>query len=135
MKKGMTRSGYTALRLITASLILFLLAFSFLSYRATRMLSDVVQQLGTTDQKLQENIETSFFQDYLHYYGATKIKSILVNDRPAIAKDLAAYLKQYVTSDAFKKKYSAFRQDMKPEEPIAEPKTKEDIRKERIAEL
>lgn len=124
-------------RLVRLTAFSFLIVFILVllaAHRTNRMFNDVVQQLGTTEQKLHENIETSFFYDYLNYYGATKIKSIVLNDRPAIAKDLMGYTKQYLNSDTYKQKYEKFRQGLKPREPKLETKTKEDIRKKQIAE-
>ena len=92
------------------------------------------QQLGITREKGMENIRESFMNGYLHYYGVKNVRDIMLNDRAAIAKDLISYAKQHVSSEAFKKQYELERKNAKPAEPDFAAKTKEEIRKQKIAE-
>ena len=71
---------------------------------------------------------------YFHYYGARNARNILLGDRAAIARDLLNYTRQYVQSEGFKKQYDLERSQAKPEPDTKTVKTKEEIRKERIAE-
>ena len=51
-----------------------------------------------------------------------------------MAKDLLTYTKQYVSSPIFKNEYEKLRKDAKPEEEVVKLRSKEEIRKEKIAE-
>lgn len=128
--------NYTLLYLKTLGIILTLLIpATFFSSYTTKTFDDIWQQLGISKEKGMENIKASFMNGYLHYYGIKNVRDILTNDRAAIAKDLINYSKQVVSSDAFKKQYEQERNGAKPTAPEkSTPKTKEDIRKEKIAE-
>ena len=122
------------LRIAAAFLVIALIAVLLMSYTEKRMFADVWQQLGISKEKGIRNIEASFMNGYFHYYGAEKAKNILQGDRRAIAKDLMIYAKQQVNSESFKKQYELERKNARPVEDDQKVKTKEEIRKERIAE-
>ncbi len=125
-------------RIISITVILFFLTFSglfLLAFKVQKIYGDVVQQLGTTSNQLNDNIQMSFLHGYLNYYGAKNAKNIATGDRAAVVKDLMQYTKQYINSDGFKKKYESHRNSLKPREPRLETLTKEDIRKKQVAEM
>jgi hypothetical protein len=120
----------------TAVLCLVIAAGSllFVSYKAEKMYADLWQQLGITKNDGTTQIRESFVFGYLQFYGARNIKKIAAGDRVAVAKDLLAFTKQYIQSEAFKKEYASLRSASKPIAP--EPaKTEEQIKKERIQEM
>jgi hypothetical protein len=122
------------LRIAGGLLVLALAAALLLSFTTKKVFADVWQQLGISKEKGMKNIEETFMSGWFHYYGAEKAKSILSGDRTAIAKDLMAYAKQQISSEAFKKQYDLQRKNAKPVEYITKTKTKEEIRKEKIEE-
>ena len=114
------------------TLAIFAVALS--SYTA-KTFDDIWQQLGISKEDGMTNIKQSFMNGYLHYYGVKNVRNIATNDRAAIAKDLISYSKQMLSSEAFKKQYEAERNAAKPAAPEkTKAKTKEEIRKEKIAE-
>ena len=104
------------------------------SFRTQKMTDDVWKMLGLTKQDGSEKIKNSFMYGYLYYYGVKNVKNLALNDRPAIAKDLLSYTKEYIGSAAFKKQYYDMHNSSKPVEPVVKPlRTIEEIQKEEIA--
>jgi hypothetical protein len=91
-------------------------------------------QLGISEGRAIENIRQSFLEGYLYSYGASSAKNVASGDRAAIALDVLNYTKSYVNSPAFIKAYEDARVAATPVKPLP-PKTKEEIQKEKIAEL
>jgi hypothetical protein len=91
-------------------------------------------QLGIPESRAIENIRQSFLEGYLYSYGASSAKNVASGDRAAIALDVLNYTKSYVNSSAFISAYEDARVAATPVKPIP-PKTKEQIQKEKIAEL
>lgn len=119
---------------VWAFVILLSISFLFSSYKAHRAADDVWKALGLSQQAGTDGIKNSFLNGYLSYYGARNIKNIALNDRKAIAQDLLAYTKQYISGPAFKKQYEDLRKSAQPQQPVAvKLRTIEDIQKEEIA--
>jgi len=116
--------------LLTALFSIFLFSFS----TSRSMADDIWKQLGMTKDQGLDGVKQSFLNGYLYYYGAKNAKNIALNNRGAVAKDLLTYTKQYVSSPIFKSEYEKLRKDAKPEEEVEKLRSKEDIRKEKIAE-
>jgi hypothetical protein len=122
--------------LFAISLPAIILLFSIFSFSTKKYASDIWNQLGLTQEKGIENIKQSFLQGYLYSYGAQSAKKIVNGEKAAVAKDLLTYTKQYLGTEDFKKEYEKSRQGTKPMEPWKKTaKTKEEIRKEKIAEV
>src|SRR5689334_9591779 len=96
-------------------------SFLFSSYQASKMTDDVWKVLGLSRQTGTEAVKNSFMNGYLYHYGARNFRNIAVNDRAAIAKDMLAYTKEYITGPEFRKLYVNMRRDAKPQEPIVKP--------------
>ena len=118
-------------------LLLMTLACLFLfSFTVSRRIAgDFWQQLGITRAQGTERIKESFLNGYLSYYGAKSARNIAVNDRAAIAQDLLAYAKEYLSSPEFRKEYELMRKQAKPIQPEQKQVTKEEVRKEKVAEM
>jgi len=91
-------------------------------------------RLGISESKAVENIRQSFLEGYLYSYGASSAKNIALGDRASVALDVLTFTKSYVSSPAFIQAYEEARRAATPVKP-ALPKTKEQIQKEKIAEL
>jgi hypothetical protein len=124
------------LKVIAVALLLALFSFFLFSFKASeRIADDFWKQLGLTKQQGTDDLRSSFVNGYLQYYSARNAKNIAVGNRAAVAKDLLAYTKQYMSSDVFKKAYEQDRQYVKPVPPDAKVIDKEEIRKKNIADL
>lgn len=127
-----------ARRIVTiaaCSLLLLTASFSLLSFKMKQASDDFWQKLGITKIKGEANIKESFMSGYFHYYGAKTAKNLLLNDRAAIAKELMQHARQQLQSEQFRKEYAKQRNSAKPTEYPYSPKAKEDLRKEKIAEM
>jgi len=120
----------TALLFVVALISLF--SYSFTT--SQNIADDFWKQLGMSKDQGTDAVKQSFLNGYLYYYAAKNAKNIATNNRVAIAKDLLSYTKQYVSSPAFKKEYNQMRNGGKPEAPEEKVITKEEVRKEKIAE-
>ena len=123
------------LKLLSVLLLLGASSFFLFSFTTSRtMADDIWKQLGMTREQGADGVRQSFLNGYLYYYGARNAKNIALNNRAALAKDLLAYTKQYINSPVFKKEYEQMRKDAVPEEPENKLRSKEEIRKEKIAD-
>jgi len=131
MKKQFTSKALVVLQMAVLAGIVSIAAFGLLSFKGVTRYADVWQVLGTDQKSGTYNIRESFLGGYIQYGGATNLRKIVAGDRAAVAKDLLAYTKEYVGSEAFVKAYSADRERAKPTAP--EPlKTEAQIRQEGI---
>lgn len=109
-------------------------SFLFSSYKAKQMTDDVWRLLGLSRQSGTDAIKNSFFNGYLSYYGAKNFKNIAINDRVAIANDMLAYTKAYISGPEFKQQYATLRKNARPQEPVSKPlRSIQEIQKEEIA--
>ncbi|MBA4057198.1 MAG: hypothetical protein C0490_20970, partial [Marivirga sp.] len=120
--------------LAITGLLIGLTCFINLSFTFKKVPANIWSQLGISESTGLENIKKSFLEGYLYSYGASAAKKIAVGDRVAVVNDVLAYSKQYVNSSSFKKEYENARLSSKPVKP-QDPKTKEQIQRERIADL
>jgi len=91
-------------------------------------------RLGIPESRAVENIRQSFLEGYLYTYGASSAKNVALGDRASIAVDVLTYTKSYVSSPAFIKAYEEARKAATPVKPV-QPRSKEQIQREKIAEL
>lgn len=131
MKQKTTNKLLFALQMMVLAGIAGVAAFGLLSFKAPIHYTDFWLQLGTDKQSGTYSIRESFLGGYLQYGGTRSAKNLLTGDRVAVTKDLLAYTKEYVQSDAFVKEYNNTRAYNKPKPP-APAKTADQIRKENI---
>jgi hypothetical protein len=133
MKK---QTPFTRLRIAVAAfagIIVLLTLFAFTAQK--KMIDDVWAQLGMKKDQGLYGVKNSFLNGNLYYYGARNIKNIASGNRVEVAGNLLTTVKEYINSEEFKKEYEQLRQRSKPQEPPARAiRTKEEIRKEKIAE-
>jgi hypothetical protein len=134
MEQKLLKFALLQLRIIAGILLAGLLSFLLLSFKTNRYIDDLWRQLGISKQEGSASIGNSFLNGYLEYWGARNIKNIASGDRVAIVKDLAAYAKQYVGSEVFKKEYGQYRISYKPQPPMP-AKTLDQIRGEYVKAL
>jgi hypothetical protein len=120
----------SAIHIFLASLILSILYVALISFKSQQLYGDFLKQLGLTKQDANEKITGSFLGGSFDYYGIRNLKSVVLNDRAAIVKDVAAYAKQHANSQEYIKQYLSLKEDNKPQATIAE--TPEELRTKTI---
>ena len=135
MKQRNFKPVLTATRATAVVLLIALAGFFHFSFTTSRsMADDIWKQLGMSKEQGTDGVKQSFLNGYLNYYNARNARNIALNNRAALAKDLLTYTKQYINSPGFKKEYDQLRVSAKPTMDDLSNKTKEDVRKEKIAE-
>jgi hypothetical protein len=102
------------------SLIIFLCFFS-LRQLAMQKFDDVWKQLGLPQKDAHVNINFSFTNGTLEYFGAKNAKNIAAGNRAALVQELVVYAKKYFESEEFKTFYTDIRKKMKPSAPAVLP--------------
>ncbi|MES2883044.1 MAG: hypothetical protein V4676_12915 [Bacteroidota bacterium] len=131
------KSLSTTIKLVRNSAFLVLLSVAIITLFSnhTKKMADVFwQQLGISQIKGTQNIKESFTSGYLYYYGAANAKNITAGNRAAVTKDLLDYAKTFLTSQAFADEYQKLRSSAKPIQHDRQIKSKEELRKQKIAE-
>lgn len=104
------------------------------SYKSEKLADDIWKMLGISSQSGSTRIKNSFLNGYLDHYGMKNLKSIALNDRPAIARDLLSYTREYISGAEFRKEYEKMRNYARPSEPEQKPlRSITEIQKEEIA--
>ncbi|MEO6734498.1 MAG: hypothetical protein ABIN01_24980 [Ferruginibacter sp.] len=131
--KNSVKALILCLRICLTAFLLCILSLFLFSFVTVTRLDDLWQQLGLNKQQGTESIYKSFTGGYLYYYQARNIKHIAAGNKVAIAKDLMAYAKQYVSSESFKKQYDLERAMARPVQEALKPiRTKAQIQKDEI---
>lgn len=110
-----------------AILSLFLFSFTVKRYYANEFL----KQLGITKATADSKVSGGFLSGSFDEYGLGKAKNIAVGNRAVIVKEVVAYAKKYVVSEAFIKQYNDMRMNAKPA--ASSLQTPEQMQKEMIA--
>jgi hypothetical protein len=114
---------------IGAGFIMVIISATFLfSFRIINLTDDFLKALGLEKTDADKKITNSILGGYLDAYGVTKAKSIAVQNRTFIIKDVLVYTKRYTSTEAFKTEYAALKQSHKPQEPEP-PQTPDQMRK------
>lgn len=132
MEKKLLNKMITWLRLCIAGLIMVIISLFLFSFTVKKLSGDFLKQLGISQQEANSKITGSLLSGSLDHYGIRNLKNIVVNNRAGVVKDIAGYTKQYVNSAAFKKEYTALRENNKPA-PAQKTETPEEMRASMIA--
>jgi len=81
---------------------------------------DFLKQLGINKNDADEKISNNILGGYLGIDGAKNAKNIILANRKAVTIDLLNYVRQYVKTDAFVKKYNEMRNYYKPKEQLVQ---------------
>ncbi|MDB5197546.1 MAG: hypothetical protein JWP88_1917 [Flaviaesturariibacter sp.] len=132
MQNKPSKAAFQIAALVVATMALFI---HLASFKAKTGIDELWSRLGISQDKATGNIKESFLRGYFYYYGANAAKKIASGDRAAVATDLLTYTKSFVNSEAFIAQYNKEREAAKPAPFVAKaPKTKEELRAEKIAE-
>jgi hypothetical protein len=109
IKKGISRilAGFV----ITGS-VLLLFAFKNAEHR----FNDLVRQLGLSESMAHQYIWENISKNYFSIPRLKALKDIAANDRPRAAKEFAEYVKVYIASDEFNKRYEEMREQYRPKQ-------------------
>jgi len=129
-----TAKGLKQILLVLAAFPAAIIVSVFLVGFTTDKSTTPWTRLGISENKAMENIRQSFIEGYLYTYGASSAKNVALGDRASLALDVLNYTKSYVNSPGFIKAYEDARIAATPVKP-APPRSKEQIQKEKIAEL
>lgn len=92
-----------------------LAVFFLYSFTSKQLAADFLQQLGITKTTANEKIGNGFLGGSFDTYGIKNLKTIPAAARVPLAKEIAAYSKQYVQTAAYLKQYNELRNYHKPE--------------------
>ena len=104
----------SAIHIFILTLILSIIGVSLISFRTEQLYGDFLKQLGITKQEANEKITNSFLGGSLNYYGIKNLKTIVVNDRAEIVRDVSIYAKQHANSAEYIKQYTSLKENNKP---------------------
>ncbi|GAB2831893.1 hypothetical protein [Ferruginibacter profundus] len=130
MQKTSLHGLVTVLRVCIITFILAIISLVLFSFTIDKMNEDFLKQLGISKTEADKKITGSILGGYINAYGIKNTANIAIGNRSAIAKDLLAYTRQYVNTEAFKKEYAALKANYKPKENKVQ--TPEEMRKETI---
>ncbi len=109
-----------------------LTVFFLYSFTSKQLAADFLQQLGITKATANEKIGNGFLGGSFDSYGIKNLKNIPAAARVPLAKEIAAYSKQYVQTAAYLKQYNELRNQHKPE--FKAIQTPEEMQKESVAQ-
>ena len=93
--------------------LLFASLLVFSSFKSGRMAEDFLKQLGINKSQADEKISSSILGGYIDMYGVSNAMNISVGNRKAVVTDLLKYVKQYVSTEAFKTEYLQLKESNK----------------------
>lgn len=97
---------------VITGLVLLLFAFKNAEHR----FNDLVRQLGLSESMAHQYIWENISKNYFSIPRLKALKDIAVNDRPGAAKEFAEYVKIYIASDEFNKRYEEMREQYRPKQ-------------------
>ena len=122
------RAGFA----LTALLIL-MISVSFTSLRKPQ--DELWKQLGISRQEGEDKIRNSFMLNYLDHYGVKGALKLAVSDRSRVSQELLVHARTFLSGTEFIRWYANERLQAKPQSPEIKTISKEEIRKEKIAEM
>ncbi len=87
---------------------------------AAMVLSTTIQSLervGISPTISKDCIYYSLSGNYLNYPNVARLRQVATGDRAAAVREIAAFAKSYIKTDDFRKRYSEYRENRKPEPP------------------
>jgi hypothetical protein len=92
-------------------------------------MKNILAQLQMSEDYAEEMIWSDCSAASFYYPNPKQLKNIAAGERAEIVKTVGKYVKEYVSSEKFLKKYNAYR-DMKKPNPPEKPKTMEEQKNE-----
>src|SRR5688500_17183903 len=98
----------TAVKTVSALLVICVLFFFTAAMKAKKAADDIWTQLGLTLPQAQNNINQSFIKGRFIYDGARNAKNVASGDRVAVVNELVAYAKKSWNSPEFQTAYKNY---------------------------
>lgn len=89
-------------------------SYGLFSFTVTRFSDNFLTTLGITKTEANTRVANNILGGYVSTYGVKSIKNLAAANQVAVAKDLLAYTKNYVSTEDFKKQYAIERENHKP---------------------
>jgi hypothetical protein len=129
----MKKTNYIAkgFKVLSIAAVITVASCSLISFTVRSLGDDFLKQLGLTKPGAEEKIRQGVLGGSLDIYGIKGLKSIAAGNRAAVASDILAYTKRYVSTADFIKNYNEMRDQYKPK--FQKLQTPEEMRSEMIA--
>lgn len=114
MKKTQFKQLLPAIQVLSIAAILTILASSLVSFTIRSFSDDFLKQLGLSKPGAEEKIRHGFLSGSFDAYGVKNLKNVAAASRVALANDILAYSKKYVSTADFIKNYEELRNYHKP---------------------
>ena len=131
MKKTQFKQILPAIQVLSIAAVLTILASSLVSFTIRSFSDDFLKQLGLSKPGAEEKIRHGFLSGSFDAYGVKNLKSVAASSRVALANDILAYSKKYVSSADFIKNYEELQAYYKPK--FTKIQTPTEMREESIA--
>lgn len=131
MKKTQFKQILSAVQVLSIAAVLTILASSLVSFTIRSFGDDFLKQLGLSKPGAEEKIKHGFLSGSFDAYGVKNLKSITAGNRVALANDILAYSKKYVSTADFIKNYEELRAYHKPK--FTKIQTPTEMREQSIA--
>ena len=113
-------------------------AFIIAGFYTGKVIDDRVKSLLQTLKLSEDNAKQTIFSDIsspsFYFPGIKEFKSIALNDRSLQVEVIGKYVKEFTTTEDFKKRYNEYRESRKPTTP-EKPKTMEELKNENREQL
>ena len=113
-------------------------AFIIAGFYTGKVIDDRVKSLLQTLKLSEDNAKQTIFSDIsspsFYFPGIKELKSIALNDRSLQVEVIGKYVKEFTTTEDFKKRYNEYRESRKPTTP-EKPKTMEELKNENREQL
>lgn len=119
------------LKTIVTGLAICVFCFFIVAMKTQHRVDDIWKQLGLPLPDAHRNINNSFLQGRLYYFGAKNAKNVAAGDRVAVVNQLIGYAQKYYSTTEFKTAYQDSRAKFKPAQPEELPvPTEEEVKAE-----
>jgi hypothetical protein len=129
MKK--TNYFIKGIKVLSLAAIITVASAALISFTVRSFNDDFLKQLGLTKPGAEEKIRQGVLGGSLDTYGIKGIKNIAAGNRVAVANDILAYTKKYVSTADFVKNYNEMRDYYKPK--FQKLQTPDEMRAEAVA--
>lgn len=119
------------IKILSFAAVITAASASLISFTVRSLSDDFLKQLGLTKPGAEEKIRQGILGGSVDTYGIKGLKNIAVGNRVAVANDVLAYTKKYVSTADFLKNYNEMRDYYKPK--FQKLQTPEEMRAEAVA--
>jgi len=119
-------------------MLLFVSALLLSAFIAGRIIDEqamnILKQLKLSEDDAQTQIFSDISGPAFYFPNIKELKKVAVGDRDANFQVIAKYVKEFTTTEEFKKRYNEYRESLKPSAP-EKPKSAEELKNQNREEL